>query len=362
MLAKNTGIWQGGIHISFTPFQRIFFILITLAFMILGASPVYAEKTDVVVLRNGDRITGEIKELRRGMLKYKTDDMSTIYIEWDKITQITSKHVFEVEMRSGQRIFGSLIETSEKYTVVVQTVMAPVPVDLIQVVGLTPIKASFFSRLDGSLDVGFSYTKANALTTWTGSGEVKYRTKNYSFNLNGSTYYSNQRDADSTSRNNIGFIGRRFFSRRWYILGLAQAEQNEELNLDYRTITGGGAGRGLVQTNRLIFTVFGGVVFTREKYTDESDATRSGEAVGGTTFELFKYDTPKVDLSANFFVIPSLTLLGRVRLNSDAKLRFELFKDFFWAFSYFATYDSQPPTKDTEKSDYGVTTSLGWSF
>ena len=353
---------QAGISASFTLFHRIFLIMGTLAFMILGASPVYAEKTDVVVLRNGDRITGEIKELRRGMLKYKTDDMSTIYIEWDKITQITSKDVFEVEMRSGQRIFGSLEETSEKYKMVVQTVMAPVPVDLIQVVALTPIKASFFSRMDGSLDVGFSYTKAKSQTTWTASGNVKYRTKNYLFSLNGSSYYSKQEDTDSTSRNDLQFIGRRFFGRRWNVFGIAQAEQNEELNLDYRTALGGGAGRGLVQTNRFIFVVLGGVLFTREKYTDEVESTLSGEVVTGGTFELFQYDTPKMDLTANFYALPSLTLLGRVRLSSDAKLRFELFKDFFWAFSYFATYDSDPPAEGTEKSDYGLTTSLGWTF
>ena len=41
------------------------------------------EKTDVVILKNGDRITGEIKKLDRGKLKLKTDDMSTVYIELD---------------------------------------------------------------------------------------------------------------------------------------------------------------------------------------------------------------------------------------------------------------------------------------
>ena len=49
----------------------------------VSARPAAAQRTDVVELRNGDEITGEIKELARGKLKFKTDDMGTIYVEWE---------------------------------------------------------------------------------------------------------------------------------------------------------------------------------------------------------------------------------------------------------------------------------------
>ena len=50
-------------------------------FMVLGAAgSALAAKTDVVTLKNGDRITGEVKRLDRGRLRYSTDDMGTIYI------------------------------------------------------------------------------------------------------------------------------------------------------------------------------------------------------------------------------------------------------------------------------------------
>jgi len=35
-------------------------------------------KTDVVMLANGDRITGEIVRLDRGRLEFKTDDIGTL--------------------------------------------------------------------------------------------------------------------------------------------------------------------------------------------------------------------------------------------------------------------------------------------
>jgi len=37
--------------------------------------PLGSPGTDVVVLASGDRITGEVKKLERGKLKYKTDEI-----------------------------------------------------------------------------------------------------------------------------------------------------------------------------------------------------------------------------------------------------------------------------------------------
>ena len=68
--------------------SRLFFISILI--FLLGYSPLFAEKTDAVVLVNGDRITGDIKKLERGKLEFKTDDMGSVYIDWTKITKITS--------------------------------------------------------------------------------------------------------------------------------------------------------------------------------------------------------------------------------------------------------------------------------
>ena len=55
----------------------------------LLAMPAIAAKTDVIVLVNGDRITGEVKNLSYGQLKFKTDHMGTVYIEWDKIASVS---------------------------------------------------------------------------------------------------------------------------------------------------------------------------------------------------------------------------------------------------------------------------------
>ena len=60
--------------------------------------------------------------------------------------------------------------------------------------------------------------------------------------------------------------------------------------------------------------------------------------------------------------VRSITEAGRLRSEFDIKFRWELFKDFFWEMDYYNSQDSQPTSGANATSDYGVITSLGWSF
>ena len=47
------------------------------------------DKTDVVILRNGDHLSGDIVSLEFGILTLKTDNMSTLNIEWPAVRSIS---------------------------------------------------------------------------------------------------------------------------------------------------------------------------------------------------------------------------------------------------------------------------------
>src|SRR5262245_42647923 len=86
--------------------RRTAMVLAAAAVLLLAVAPARAVKTDVVALWNGDRITGEVKELQNGRLVYKTDDMGTINIEWLKVAELTSSSVFQVETSEASRFVG----------------------------------------------------------------------------------------------------------------------------------------------------------------------------------------------------------------------------------------------------------------
>src|SRR5262245_41602132 len=129
-----------------------------------------AQKTDSVWIRNGDRITGEVKSLSRALLKYSTDDLGTIYIEWDNVARISSPQTFEVQITSGHKFYGSLGQLPNgRVTVGLDTLR------LSQIVVMAPIRQTFVARLDGYLDLGFSYQKANKTLQLTSGFKVVYR-------------------------------------------------------------------------------------------------------------------------------------------------------------------------------------------
>src|SRR4030095_4251993 len=74
--------------------------------MLAGPAAAFAARTDAIILRNGDHLTGEVIEMRQGKLKAKTDDAGTISIEWDKIASLSTADQYDVTMRDGSHRLG----------------------------------------------------------------------------------------------------------------------------------------------------------------------------------------------------------------------------------------------------------------
>ena len=83
--------------------------ILVIALLSLWAIPASAApKTDIVLFKNGDRLTGELLSLKRGRLNLNTHATGTIAIEWDKISGVISKQHIQIETGSGIRYFGTL--------------------------------------------------------------------------------------------------------------------------------------------------------------------------------------------------------------------------------------------------------------
>ena len=101
---------------------------------------------------------------------------------------------------------------------------------------------------------------------------------------------------------------------------------------------------------------------SRENVSGDTADEDTLEAFGALTWEWFRFDMPELDFSTSARVIPNLTDTGRVRGELDVNLKWEMIADLFWQFSVYNSYDSDPVVEGAEKNDYGIATSLGWSF
>jgi hypothetical protein len=336
--------------------------LITLAW---GASAGAAQRTDVLTIVNGDEITGEIKRLARGKLSYKTDDMGTLSVKWDKVLRLRTTHIQEVVLASGRRMFGSLRDAEDEG----QIVIVGDTVDVLQIVEITPIEATFFQRTSGYVDIGLTYAKANAATTFTTGWEANYRGEIWGTGLSGSNYFQEQASAEPTRRNNVGGFGERFINGRWAGVVSINLQQNDELNLALRASYGAGARARPLITNHMEIVVEAGVLLNQERFsqtdttsTSQDDTATSLEVTGAFDWDYFRYDSPKFDFDVDFAPFFSVTKLGRVRFQLDVRTTYEVFSDFNMGLTFRDSFDSDPPSAGASNNDFTVTFTVGWSW
>ncbi len=330
--------------------------------LLVGLAPLYAQKTDIVVLTNGDRITGEIKKLERGRLEYNTDDVGRLFIDWTKVAKVSSRQRFDVELKDGSRFFGTLLEAPEPGWVIVLADQGPVTLWIVSVVKLTPLEATFFERIKGYIDLGFSFQKANQLTNWTAATELSYRTVKNEYRIQASSYFSNQRSVESTSSNLLSFQYGRLFKSRWQFLLLGRLQQNQELGLKLRSSLGGGGGRQAIQTNSMLLLLAAGVSATRETSYEKEGSPYNAEAFVAVNFDAFKYEKPRLDSNLSLVIFPNITDPGRIRIEANGRVSYEILKNFFITLSASDQFDNRAVGEGVSKNDFRIDTSISWSF
>lgn len=326
-------------------------------------TPALADKTDVIELRNGDRITGEIKNLQRGRLQLSTDSLGTIYIEWKDIVRVVSPELYVIELTDGTRLDGTFEATDQDNRLLLAYDGSERFVDMQAVVFVDPLKldVSRLRRWDGSVTGGFDATKANSDTSLSATFTARRRAEDFLLNINGSVFSRSQDGVEDSLRANFGAVYRGLLEKRWFWAGVGQVERNDELGINLRSLGGAGYGRYLLQTGRALWSATGGLAVVNEQRAGDEDAETNVEGFLNTEFEYFTYDSPKTSLTTSLTLFPSVTDSGRIRGNFELGLRRELVSDLFLELSFYNSYDSRPP-EEGEKNDYGIVTSLGYTF
>jgi len=335
-------------------------LILTLS-MIFFSEVAMAGKTDIVYLKNGDRITGEVKKLSRGKLELKTDHMGTIYIEWEHILQLTSSTGQSIELTDGQRYYGTLTKSSEENKLTVATPMGQADVDVDDVVNMYPVEANFWDRLDVNVDFGLSWDKGSEVGKYNLGMDAMYRRRESLSKLSFSTEITTQTSANNTSRAELSGLHNIFKPGKRFNTYFANLERNDQLGIDLRALAGAGYGWVPVRTQRNWFSFALGADVNREIPT-EGDTENNLEGVGWLTYEYYKFDSPERTFTTNLLVFPGITDWGRWRANFNTVFKLEIVKDLYWKMDFYANYDNKPISADAATSDYGVTTSIGYKF
>jgi hypothetical protein len=336
-------------------------VLLVLVAIVCAASPALAEKTDVVHLENGDDLTGEIKVVERGRLKFSTDFMGTIFIEWNHVTKLVSNQQLQFEDNNGERFFGSLEEPTEPGTLRIVIAGVPADVDLDHIVRITPIKQTLVARIDGNINLGFSFTKGSNVAQLTLDAAANYRTRKFLARTSFNTITTVQEE-DTTKRADLLFAYTRFHKHRKLTTGTLAFQENDELGIDLRVILSGTTGKYVLQSNNSFLLLAGGLAVNRENFIGDAPTNESLEGVFSLVHSYFRYDDPETDFTTSLTIFPSITETGRVRFEFNTSLMREIVNDFNIKLTGYDSFDNEPSDPLASRNDFGLVLTLGWSF
>ena len=82
---------------------------------LLAVAPLPArEKSDVIVMKNGDKITCEVKGLSSNTLYISVDYiLNTLSVDWTKVDHIESKQLFLIRTQDANGVHGSTLDTGQ---------------------------------------------------------------------------------------------------------------------------------------------------------------------------------------------------------------------------------------------------------
>ena len=344
----------------------IFTMIFLSAAIFDGASLALAESREIfadkVYLKNGDRITGDIKELDRGKLRIKTATMDTVYLNWLDVESIDSTTYLRIAKTDGSFRYGRVQKSDLTQNLSILDNGQIFEVPALEITSMKPIRVdqSFWHRIEGDASAGVDYKKATGILLVNVASNLRLREEKYELGFGFNWNETLRNEDNDSSRADLSGDYSRNLRNRWFWKASAGLERNQELGINLRTIVAGSAGKYFIQTPTMRFEINAGLAASWEDLTD--DTTRQSlEGLIRSSFDLFQLNIPMTRLSASINIFPGITESDRIRVNTNITLRNEIVRDFFWDLSFYSNYDNQP-ADGAEKEDYGIVTSLGASF
>lgn len=320
-------------------------------------------KLDVVYMRNGDKITGEIESLSQGQLSIKPEYTTTAFIlDWRKVDHIESSQGFVVTDPTGAISSGSISSSGPDRTLTVHDV-EEVKLPLDHVIEMDELGKTFLKRLRGDFDLGLSFARSNQQKNLTFQSDLGYQSKEHLFSLNSTSQWTSQKETSDTNESSLkAAFYQQLQDSNWYAGVLTNFLSSSEQQIDLRSTIGGGIAKRLIFTNRTNLDAMGGLAFTVERDSADSVSTARTKAIDSVfalQYSAFRFDAATFDTS--FWLYPSLTSPGRVRMTLNQDIYYKFYSDFYVRFSLYDNFDNQPVV-GAPKNNIGASTTLGWSF
>jgi len=320
-----------------------------------------AQGPDSLLTKSGELITGEIQSMNRAVLVFETSYSDADFqIDWEEVERITTRGNYKIYDTEGKQFIGRLGPGGDcTDCLTIYTATDTIARKFPDIVVITEARDSFRDRLKLGIHLGYNYTKASRTQQFTSRSSVGYVGNKWDI-ASALNAYNTRLDSTFTKRTDANINLRVSMRNNWYGFGNVDWLSSDEQQLDLRTTASTGVGNFVLRNADSYLYLFGGLTFNNEDFLgDDGVESQSFEGLVGGQLELFGFSN--ISLNSKLYAYPSITEKGRIRTMFSLDLKWEFISDFELMAGFSLNNDSKPPG-DTEKSDYVLSLTLGWSL
>ena len=343
---------------------------VILSLVIFLPLPLFArESTDVIVMKNGDRITCQVKALRGGVLSlWPPYVIETISVDWSKVARLESKQLFLVKMEDGTVHMGTLnsVEATAGGPMQIEVAETPakkVVVDSSKMAEVGQTSEKFFQRFTGGVGLGVIYSKGNSSTQYSLSGLAGYPRERWAAQLGLSSTLTASTGANVSTRNQLTAGALHLLPwNNYFYGGVGAFLHSAEQGIAGQTMLGGGVGRYFKNTSRTTFYVLGGVSWQNTHYHQAVapiPTQNIAAALIDAHLNLYRFNKTTLNVTAD--LLPAVSEPGRVFFYTNVSYYIKITGTLWWNISAYGTFDNRPPG-NLPGSDYGTSSGLSWIF
>lgn len=320
-------------------------------------------RPDVVILQNGDRLTGTVETMAGGLLTFATELAGKVKIDIQKIKSIETAEPVTLVLPSGEKV-QVILKGIENGQLILEK--KEIDISWLNVVSINPPnpKAPDTPKWTGSLTSNFGLTRSDReAQNFDVNADAKYKRDRQAWQARGSYYHARQSNGDGdlqTTRDAWYARGQYdyFVQDRRFYYGNLRFDHDAIKDLDLRTVAGAGAGFTIVRNERTNYRIEVGGSYVDERYRGGDRSDTLGMQFGSG---LLHRVNGSMTLSHDLTVVADPGKIDDYLLVSDFALRSALNRAMFSELRFVFDYDPIP-RDGSRKDNYRYVMGLGFRF
>jgi putative salt-induced outer membrane protein YdiY len=332
------------------------FALVSLA-LALALSLTPPASADELVLADGTRLTGTVKELAGDLVTLATDFARTIKVKKDLVRRIATDHPVAVQLANGELLKGTLTTGADGRLVVDEGEgRVASGIELTSVAALNPPPVGIWH---GSVSLSANLQSGNTDRSGLSVGaEAQRRTARDRFIMR-FLYNIAQENGTMTTRNAFGALQYDYFFTKKFFGYLGVELLNDTFkDLNLRTVVGPGAGYQVWEAPNRALSLEAGIAYFSEDLKSQEDKSWMTLRLAADFRQRL---TDHLEFTDRLVLYPSLQSFSDFTLRNEAALLTSIGAGWAMKLADILDYVNRPPA-GTKSTDSIFTAGLQYAF